>query len=170
MRAAVWMLLGAWGTAIGSALAARSTLLHVLPDLALIVLVFLAMRREAPEVAASALVLGFVMGTLALAPPGLHEAACALVALGVFLVTGSLAGAGAGYFALVVGTAEVALHVTLALLAMAQHMHVGFSSLATALLLPQALLTSGLAWALYGALQRLDAWLSPRAPEGLQWH
>jgi hypothetical protein len=60
-------------------------------------------------------------------------------------------------------------HVLLVLLLVWQGHEVGFSSWATASLLPPALLTGFWGWALCRPFERLDDWLAPRRPEGLQW-
>ena len=64
----------------------------------------------------------------------------------------------------------MAYHLVLVLLLMTQSYPVGFSSWATALLLPQALLSGLLSLVCYRPFAALDAWLTPQTAEGLQWH
>jgi len=169
VRLLVWMVLGWLGTVLVSAFAARVQVAHMMPNMALVVLIFLAMRKEAPEICLTALVLGHVLGLMALAPVGLHETALLVVALGAFLISGNLSATGSVYAGCVCILADMGYQVLLALLLVWQGYEVGFSSWATASLLPPALLTGFWGWALYRPLERLDDWLAPRRPEGLQW-
>ena len=169
MRAIVWTLLGGLGTSVAAAFTSRLHLAHLLPNVALVVVVFLAMRRGITEVSVVALALGHLVGTLALAPVGLHELALVGVGLGAFVVGGSLRATGKNYVACVSGLADVAHHILLVLLLMGQGRPVGFCSWAAALLVPQAALTAALAWALHPALTRVDRALTPRGPVGLSW-
>lgn len=169
MRATVWILLGALGTLVAAACASRLHVAHLLPNVALVVVVFLAMRRRIAEVSLVALALGYLVGAQALAPVGLHELALVAVGLGAGVVGGSLRATGKNYVACVSGLGDVAYHVLLLLLLMSQDRPVGFSSWPAALLVPQAALTAALAWALHPALHRLDLALTPRGPVGLSW-
>ncbi len=117
----------------------------------------------------TALILGHVVGSLALAPVGLHETALTVVGLGAFLISGNLSATGSIYVGCVCLVADVAYHIALVLLLIWQGREVGFSSWATAALLPQAMLTGLWGWMCYTPLVRLDAFLAPRREEGLQW-
>lgn len=169
MRLFAWIVVGFLATVIMSALAARLPWAHVMPNMALIVVVFLAMRKEAPEICFVAVALGHVVGLQALAPTGLHETALALIALGAFLISGNLSATGSLYVGCVACISDVAYHIALVLLLVWQGYEVGFSSWATAALLPQAVFTGLCGWALYRPLEYLDETLTPRRTEGLQW-
>lgn len=169
MRLLAWIVVGFVATVLTSALAARLAFAHVMPNLALVVVVFLAVRKEAPEICLVAVALGHGIGLQAIAPAGLHETALTAVALGAFLVSGNLSATGGLYVGCVACISEIAYHIALVLLLVWQGYEVGFSSWATAALLPQAAFTGLCGWALYRPLERLDESLTPRRTEGLQW-
>lgn len=164
-----WIALGWLGTVLVSALAGRLQMAHLMPNMALVVVVFLAMRKEAPEICVTALVLGHIVGITALSPSGLHEMALMLVGLSAFLIGGNLSATGSIYVGCVCVLADMGYHILLVLLLIWQGHAVGFSSWATAALVPQALMTGFWGWALYGAFEWLDDHLAPRHQEGLQW-
>lgn len=170
MRLIVWIFVGWLFTAVVAALHARWHTAHLMPNGALVVVVFLALRRAAPAACVTAWVLGDILGVMAAAPQGLHALALMGVALGCYGVSGRLDATGGGYNALITVAADMAYHLLLVLLLMAQSYPVGFSSWATALLLPQALLSGLLSLACYRLFSALDAWLTPQTAEGLQWH
>lgn len=169
MRAIVWILIGHLAAIIAAACASRAHLAHLTPNCTLVVVVFLAMRHGVGEVSAVALVQGYLIDSLALAPMGLHALALTMTALGAFVVGGSLRATGRNYVACVSGLADIAYHVALLLLLMSQDRPVGFSSWAAALLVPQAALTAATAWVLHPLLRAIDSALTPRGPVGLSW-
>jgi hypothetical protein len=169
VRLAVWIILGAWATVVTAAFAARVPWAPIMPSPALIIMVFLAKRWEAPKLCLAALCLGHMVGGVALSPPGLHELALVLVALGVFVVSGNLSATGSTYAGWVTGFAALVHHLIVLLLMVWQGDSIGLSSWATALFVPQAIVTGLCAWALYPVLVRIDVQLTPRGPEGLQW-
>ncbi len=169
MRLVAFIGLGWLGTLICSAWATRLAVAHVLPDMAVLVVVFLAMRRSALAVVVTALTLGYLRGRLALAPVGHSETSLVLCALGTYLATGHLAGSGAVFFALSTAGALTATHALEALLLVWQRGSAGFSSWATALLLPAALATGLLALVLHPFLVWLERRLTPDSRVGLLW-
>lgn len=169
MRFVAWALMGWLATLLVSALAARVPTAHIMPNAVLVVVMFLAVRKEAPQTVTTAVILGHVVGTLALAPTGLHETALAIVALGAFLVSGNLSIGGSVFLGCMCLMGDVAYHILLVLLLIWQGHAVGFASWATAALLPQACLTGLCGWAMYHPFVRLDESLAPQREEGLQW-
>lgn len=169
MRVAVWVLLGWLGIVTGSALAARLPPLVLLPDVPLGIVAFLGTRRSARNAALVAFALGYLVDVLASAPLGLHQVALVATALGVWLVGEHVGGTGAVHAALVTGFAQLAYHLTLLALLCWQGRPVGFASWSAALLLPQAVLTGGVAWLAHGHLLALHRRLAPRLQQGLQW-
>jgi hypothetical protein len=148
--------------------AARIDAWHVIPDAAVMTVVFLGLRREPLPLALTALLLGHLVGRQALAPFGLHETALTACAVSVYLASGNLRGGGPVYFAIVSGVACGGYHLLLFLLALASG-HAGFSSWATAALVPSALATGLLALVSYPWMWRLERRLSPEKREGLAW-
>ena len=89
--------------------------------------------------------------------------------MGVYLISGNLAASGAAFFAVVAGVAVMGYHVTLYLFAWLVRDSAGFSSWATAALVPSAVATSVLALISYPWMDRLERWLNPERHEGLSW-
>ena len=169
MRTALWIVLGALGVAVWSAVGACGDWGHVMPDAAVMTVAFLAVRRNPLSLAATAVALGYVVGRQALAPVGLHESAMVLCALGLQLVAGHLVGSGAVFFAAVAAGSVVAYHVLLAVLLWLGGAAVGFSSLATSLLLPSAAVTFLLALVSHPVMLRLEQVVTPARREELSW-
>jgi hypothetical protein len=169
VRHIAWILLGWLGVSFWSAVGARICVGHIIPDAALVTIVFLALRREPIQVALSALVLGYLVGRQALSPLGLHETALMACGLSVYVASGHIAGSGALFFAAASAVATLVHHVLLLVLTMTIYGHVGFSSWATALLLPSALATGLLAWLSHPWMIRLEKRLTPEVREGLTW-
>ncbi|HET6344738.1 MAG TPA: hypothetical protein VFH51_07385, partial [Myxococcota bacterium] len=115
------------------------------------------------------MVLGYLVGRQALAPVGLHEIALVLCSVGVYLAAGHLSGSGALFFALTSGVAVVAYHLIIFGLLLWQRGHAGFSSWATALLLPSALATAFVALLCHGPMVWLERRLTQDKREGLAW-
>lgn len=170
MRHLVWIALGFLGVTFWTALAARIQLGHVLPDAAVVTVVFLALRREPIPLAFTALVLGYLVGRQALAPVGLHEVALTGCAVAVYMVSGRLAAGGAGFCAFATAVAAVGYHVLLFVLLTAVRGEAGFSSWATALLIPASLTTGLLALISYPFMMVIERKLTPVVHEGLSWH
>lgn len=169
MRVVVWVSLGWLGLVLTSALAARLPPLVLLPDVPLLVVAFLGMRRSARNAAWVALVLGYLVDVMATAPLGLHQAALVTTALLVWLVGEHVGGTGAVHFALVTGVAQLTYHVALLGLLCWQGRPVGFVSWSAALLVPQAALTAGCALLVHRRLVLLHRRLTPQAPGALRW-
>lgn len=169
MRTTIWITLGWIGVTFWTAIGARIAPGSVIPDAAIVALVFLGLRREPIPVVISAVVLGYLIGRQAMAPVGLHETAMVGCAIGVYMVSGHLVGSGRLFFALVAGAAEIGFHILLYGLAYVVGGRAGFVSLATAVLVPSAIATSLLAWVVYPWMVRLERRLSPERHEGLAW-
>ena len=170
MKTVLWVILGFVGTTVVTALGARLSVGQVLPDCAVIVVTFLATRREPAAFASAAAALGYLVGRQALAPTGLHETALVLCAVGVYAVVGQLMISGPWFFAWACGLAVMGYHLTLYLLAYWIMGQAHFASWATALLVPSALATFALARLLHPAMQWLDRrLLQPRRGKELGW-
>lgn len=169
MRTVAWLVLGTLGVAFWSAASAWLGWLHVMPDAAIVTVAFLALRREPLPLVATAAVLGYIVGRQALAPIGLHETSLVVCALAIYLAAGHLVGSGAFFFASVAGGAVVFYHLCLALLVWIGGSEVGFSSWATASLVPSALATFALAALSFVPMNRLEQLLSPRHRQELLW-
>ncbi|OGR08451.1 MAG: hypothetical protein A2341_17310 [Deltaproteobacteria bacterium RIFOXYB12_FULL_58_9] len=169
MRHAVWIALGWLGVTFWTSLAARLSFGHLVPDAAVVTVVFLALRREPVVVTATALAIGYLVGRQALAPVGLHEVALVGCAVIAYLASGHIAGSGPAFLAVASAMGLVAYHVLLYLLLSLGRDQVGFSSWATAMLLPNAVITGVLAFVSYPGLAALERKLTPETHEGLAW-
>ena len=170
MRDVAWIALGWLGVIFWTALGARLVWGHVLPDCAVIVMIFLAVRRHILVVVTASLVLGYLVGRQAGAPTGLHEFVLAGVALAAYMVVGHLVAGGALFFGLAAGVAVAVYHVGLALVETTLGVPVGFSSPWTAALLPSALLTALVAALAHGPMERIDRLWGQDKTEELGWH
>lgn len=169
MRLAVWVGLGWLGLVVASALATRMPWAHLVPDVPLLVVAYLAMRVGARQAACVAAVLGCAVDNLASSPLGLHPTALVATALLVWLVSGHLGGTGAVHFGLVNAFSQLSYHLALVLLLWWQNFELGFVSWPAALLLPAAALAFVLAWLTYRPLEALHRRLAPNARAGLRW-
>lgn len=169
MRLTAWIVVGWLGTLLCSAFAARLHWAHVIPDVPVLVVVYLALHREPVRVAPIAAALGYLVGQQALAPIGLHETALVLCAVTMAIAAGSIAAGGALFYAAASAAAVVGYHLLLGLLVFWQRGVVGFSSWATALLLPAALATALLGLLLYPLFAALERRLTTDPREGLLW-
>lgn len=170
MRTAVWIALGWLGVTFWTALSSRLGVGHVMPDAAIVTVVFVALRREPWAVAITALALGYLVGRQAVAPVGLHETALVACAVVVYVTSGHIAGGGPAFFAAASAVAVAGYHVLLFALTVAGRGDAGFSSWATAVLVPDALLTALLALFSHPWMAWLDLKLAPEKHEGLAWH
>ena len=169
MRTLAWIGLGWLGITFSSACDARLGPAHVQPDLSVIVVAFVAMRREVLGVACTALLLGYLVGRQALAPTGLHECALTLVAVVVYLAAGNIGSGGALFFGVACGAAVMAYDALVFALLLWQRGSAGFSSWATASLLPTALYTLVVAVLCYPLLGAIERRLTQDKREGLTW-
>lgn len=169
MRYGAWILVGWLGMVILDALGARLNLAHVMPDWPALVLAFLSLRRGPAGLCSTAFVLGYLLERTALAPVGLHEYSLVFAALIIYLVSGHLSGSGGVFLGLSAMVTTILHEVTAALLLWWQRGTVGFSSWATALLLPEALTTALLGVVCYGLMQTIERRLTPDKHEGLMW-
>ena len=169
MRIAVWVLIAWLATSFWTAVASRLGPAHLLPDCAVIVVAFVALRREPIPVVLTAVLVGYWVGRQAAAPIGLHETALVLCAIAVYNVSGQLTGSGGLFFAFVSGSTVIGFHLAVFLLLAWVRGAAGFSSWATALYLPSAIATSLLAWVSYRPMLWLEGRLTVEQREGLQW-
>jgi len=169
MSVLVYVVIGWLAMALWTAAGARFAPGHVLPDAAVVIAVFVALRREPVPVTVAALLLGYWAGRQALAPIGLHEAVLVACALTVYMTGGSIAGSGARFFALAAGGTVALYHVLLYLLMSVFGGRAGFSGWSTALLVPSGVATAALAWVCHPLLTALERRLSEDRSERLSW-
>jgi len=167
---AAWVAIGWLGVTLTTALGARLGVSHVMPDAAVVTIVFLAFRRHPAQVVLVALALGYLSGRQALAPVGLHEVALILCALTVYFGAGNLAGSGARFFALTSGGAVMLYHLLVYLLASSLGGRAHFAGWGTATLLPTGLITALLALVAEAPMAAIERRLSPSEHEELSWH
>jgi rod shape-determining protein MreD len=152
-----------------SAAACRLNVAHIMPDWPVLVLVFLGIRRDPVGLCAVAVALGYLVDRQALAPVGLHEVSLTVCAMTVYMVSGHLVGSGAIFFAMITTCAVTLHHLLVLALLWWQRGAAGFSSWATALLLPDALATAFVALCLYSPMVWLERRLTQDRREGLVW-
>ena len=140
-----------------------------MPDVAILVTVFIAMRREPMPLTLTALALGYCVGRQALAPVGLHETALVTVAIGVYLAAGNLVGSGGLFFGFTCAVAAMAYHAVVFALLFWQRGSAGFSSWATAILVPSGLATCMAAFICHPFMLWLERRLTQDKREGLTW-
>ena len=163
------MAVGWLALTLSTAIASRAAWAHVFPDAVVVVVAFVALRRDPVPAVAVAVGLGYLAGRQALAPLGLYETTLVATALAVYVVSGQLAGAGALFFSVIAaGASGFATLLQFVLLWLARDA-AGFSSLATALLIPDALLTGLVALAAHHPMDWMDRKLFAERHEGLQW-
>ena len=160
-----WLAMAMW-TAIGS----RLGMGHVLPDAAVVTVVFVAIRREPIPVTLCALALGYLAGRQALAPVGLHETALVACALVVYMTAGSVAASGVAFFALASGGTVMLYHLLLFILTRVFGGAAGFAGWATAMLVPDAVATAALALVSHPVLAAIERRISADQREELSWH
>jgi rod shape-determining protein MreD len=169
MSAFAWIGLAWIGTCLVTALEAHGGFGYVLPDPVIIVVVYLALRREALQVVLIALALGYLVGRQDLGPTGLHPLALGVIALGAQLLAGSLAASGPVFQALITAAATAAYHALLFALLYGLRGSVGFASWSTAILVPQALLTALLGIFATPLLNAVEKRLAPDSRASLSW-
>ena len=169
MRNVAWVMVGWIGVVFWSAVCSRLHVSHLMPDAAVVTVVFLGLRREPLLVTFTALALGYLAGRECVAPVGLHETALVACALGVYLASGALTGSGPWFFAAVSGGAAMGYHLVLFLLLLAFRGTAGFPGWWTAVLLPSGLATAFLALVSYAGLTALERRLATDRHEALSW-
>ncbi len=169
MSLAVYVAVGWLTMAFWTAVGARVTLGHVVPDAAIVVLVFVAMRREPIMVTLTAVGLGYFAGRQALAPIGLHEAVLVACALAVYMTAGNLAGSGARFYALACGGTVMLYHLLLYVVERLIGGAAGFTGWTTALLVPSGIATALLALASHPVLSAIEGKLGADRHEELSW-
>ncbi len=161
--------LGVAGSALCSGLACRLGVGHLVPDVALVVAVYISLHRSLTSTALAACVLTCLCTRQTLAADGLLQAASLVVVVGTYLSASSLSGGGSLLFAATCGLAVIVLHALVYVLLLWQQGHAGFASWASATLVLSGLCTSLVALLLHPLLQRLDRRLRQNKHEGLMW-
>lgn len=169
MRNAVWVALAWLAITLVTAIGTEWRMGYVMPEVAVIVGIFLAFERDAVPLVVCCLALGYLIGRQSLAPIGLHEISLAVTALGFQLVMGNIAGGGRGFFASCVAAATVAYQGLVFLLLLIFRGNAAFPSWTATALVPAALLTGFLALLFHPLMIRLDRRLSPVQRESLSF-
>lgn len=169
MRQLAWVGIGWFGLIVWTALGSRYLSSHLIPDASIVVMIFLALRRDPISIAWHAIALGYLVGRQALAPFGLHESMLLVVSIGAYVASGQLAGGGALFFAFIAGIAGATYHLLLFLVLIIVRGSAGFPTWASGLLLPNALATSVLALLCYPGMVKLEHRLEPERHESLSW-
>lgn len=169
MRILIWIGAAWLGMTLFSALGSRLGIAHILPDITIIVVVFLALRREPLSVVGVAFLLGYLTDRAALAPDGLHEMALVMVALGVYVGAGALSNSGTIFFGMVCAAAVMGYQALVFALVLWQKGAAGFASWTTASLIPTAFATFVVALACHRPMLWLDKRLTQDKREGLAW-
>ncbi|MBN1960064.1 MAG: hypothetical protein JW841_03895 [Deltaproteobacteria bacterium] len=170
MNILIYAMIGWLIMTIITALGSRFTIGHLLPDISVVIVVFIAIRREIIPVIITATIIGYFEGQQALAPIGLHEMALTICALFVYLTVGNLAGNGPRFFALTCGGIVMLYHLLLYIIINIFGNAVGFSSWVTSILLPSALVTAMLALIVRPLLMFVERKLYAQQHEELSWH
>ena len=169
MKHIVWLVLGWLGISMSAALSHKVLPYHVVPDVALIVAVFLALRREPIPMALSALALGYFSGRLALAPVGLCEGSLILCSIWAYRGSGSVDGSGSVFFGLLCGAMVCVYHLLMFGLLLLIRGEAAFASWATASLIPTAVTTFLVATLMHRPMEWLDRLVAPAPRSGLSW-
>ncbi|MBI5507561.1 MAG: hypothetical protein HY903_02290 [Deltaproteobacteria bacterium] len=169
MKNALFLVVGFAGVTFWSAVAAKIRVAHLVPDAAIVTVVFLALRRDPLLITLTALTLGYLVGRECVAPVGLHETALVGCAVSVYLASGALTGSGPLFFAVVCGGATIGYQLLLFVLLFAFRGTASFPGWPTMLLLPSAVATGLLALLSYGGLNALDRRLAADHHEALSW-
>lgn len=169
MKHVVWLIVGWLGISISTALSHKILPYHVVPDVALIVAVFLALRREPVPMVLSALALGYFTGRLALAPVGLCEGSLVLCAVWAYRGSGSVDGSGSVFFGMICGAMVCVYHALMFGLLLLVRGEAAFASWATASLIPTAVSTFLVAAFMHRPMEWLDRLVAPAPRSGLSW-
>jgi len=169
MKHIVWLIVGWLGISVSAALAHRLLPYHIVPDVGLIVAVFLALRREPIPMALSALALGYFTGRLALAPVGLCEVSLILCSVWAYRGSGSVDGSGSVFFGIMCGAMVCVYHVLIFGLLLLVRGEAAFASWATASLIPTAASTFFVATLMHRPMEWLDRLVAPAPRSGLSW-
>ena len=168
MRTAVWGIVGWLGLCISTAVGFNLGWGYLMPDIPVIVTVFVAMRREPIPMALCAVGLGYLVGRQAGLPTGVGESGMLLCGLVVYRMTGHFAGRDL-FFASVCGGAAIGLQLAIFGLLYTGRGVAAFASDAAAFLVPGGFLTAVVALLLYRPMLRLDGRLQTARREGLSW-
>ena len=165
MYALGWIILGWIGYLSCNAFYTRIGFEYVIPDFAVIIVAFIAMRRNMLALVLVTFCLGYLAGRQALAPTGLHESAMTLAGLSLYFALGHLTVDNRFFFALLSGVTVMTYHVFLFSISsfFAEHTH--FSSWATAILFPTGLTTAIFALLGYSFLCWFDCRIRTDAQE-----
>ncbi|MCK5688100.1 hypothetical protein KAI87_02460 [Myxococcota bacterium] len=167
-----WVALGYMGVVFWAALSPWLLPWHLVPDAALVTVVFLAPKREMLPTLVISFFLAYLVGRLALAPFGLYETALALTALVVYRMAGHLVGAGAAFFGLLVGSATLGYHLLLMVLCYLGEEGMISSTRTLSAVVPAMIVNAVLAMLMFYPMMKLEQNLTPKNTndEGLAWH
>jgi rod shape-determining protein MreD len=169
MKILFWVIVAWFLSLVSTSVALYVSPSYILPELPIIVVVYLSLHYPLAHVSLAALALGFTIGSQSGSVLGLHEAALAVSGMIVHLSSGRLAGHGPFFFALITGATTIGYHLSLMLMMTVAQQKVGFASVWTALLAPNAIATSICAFILYSPFLAIDKSLSPQRSEVLSW-
>ena len=170
MRTLLWVLLGWIGVAFWTGIGSAWSPAHVIPDAAVVVVVFLGMRFTPIPLCCGALALGYIVGRQVAGPVGLHEVSLGICAFWTYRMSGSFSGGGAAFFGVVTALIAALYHGILFVMVYLVQGDAVFSSWATATLAPGAAATGLLGTALYHPMLYIDRFVEPKSREGLSWH
>ncbi|MDP7040863.1 MAG: hypothetical protein QGI45_17035 [Myxococcota bacterium] len=165
MYAIGWIILGWIGYLCCNAFHTRIGFEYVIPDFAIIIVAFIALRRNMLALVWVTFCLGYIAGRQALAPTGLHESAMTLAGLSIYFALGHLTLDNRFFFAFLSGVAVITYHLFLFSISWSFAEYTHFSSWATAMLFPAGLATAGFALLGYPFLRWIDYRISSEAQE-----
>lgn len=169
MTTFAWIAVAYLSSCVVTALRAHGGFGYVMPDPAVIVIAYLALRRDALQVVIVALITAYLVGRQDLSPTGLYPLALGTVALGTQLIAGSLAGSGPVFGALVTAAASAAYHALTFALLFGTRGTAGFANWSTAVLFPNALVTAFFGLLALPFLNALEKRLTPDTHTALSW-
>ena len=169
MRTGFWVILGWMGITFWTGLGSAWSPAHIIPDAAIVTVVFLGMRLNPVPLCIGAVCLGYIVSRQVVGPVGLHEFALGLCAVWAYQMSGSFSGGGAAFFGVVTTLISALHHGVLFLMVWLVQGEVVFSSWATATLIPGAVATGFLGAILYHPMLFIDQFLEPKGHGGLSW-
>lgn len=169
MRTVFWVLLGWIGVTFWTGLGSVWAPANIIPDAAIVTVVFLGMRLEPIPLCLGALALGYIVGRQVVGPVGLHEFALGICAIWTYRMSGSFSGGGAKFFGVATAVVAAGYHGVLFILITVVQAEAVFSSWASATIIPGAVATGCLGALLYYPMLYVDQFLEPKSRKGLSW-
>tara|TARA_Y100001934_G_C12261273_1_gene730124 strand:- start:20 stop:535 length:516 start_codon:yes stop_codon:yes gene_type:complete len=155
-----WIVLGWLSYLSFNAFFTRFGFEYIIPDCMVIVIAFVATRRNLLALVYVTCCLGYIVGRQALGPTGLHETALTLSGLSVYFALGHLTVDNRFIFGLLSGVTVMGYHSFLFSLTWLFGAEAYFSSWATAILFPTGLLTAAIALLAYPLLEWFEGLVS----------